>query len=93
MDNNSIMSIVAIVAVFGIMYAVLIIPQRRREKKTKEMLNALGEGDVVTTIGGITGKVININDDEVTVASGVEATKVLLKKWAIKGVEKAADSE
>ena len=90
MDNNSIMSIVAIVAVFGIMYAVLIIPQRRREKKTKEMLGALAEGDTISTIGGIVGKIVNMNDDDITIASGVEATKIHLKKWSIKGVETTA---
>lgn len=84
---DSIWSIVSIVAVFGIMYAVLIIPQRRKEKKTKEMLSSMQEGDMVTSIGGVYGKVVNINEDDVIVATSVENTQIHFKKWAIRGVE------
>jgi len=89
---DSIWSIVSIVAVFGIMYAVLIIPQRRKEKKTKEMLSAMSEGDMVTSIGGVYGKVININEDDVIVATSVEKTQIHFKKWAIRSVEAASIS-
>ncbi len=84
---DSIWSIVSIVAVFGIMYAVLIIPQRRKEKKTKAMLSAMREGDTVTSIGGVYGKVVNINEDDVIVATSVENTQIHFKKWAIRSVE------
>ena len=84
---DSIWSIVSIVAVFGIMYAVLIIPQRRKEKKTKAMLSAMMEGDMVTSIGGVYGKVININEDDIIVATSVENTQIHFKKWAIRSVE------
>lgn len=84
---DSIWSIVSIVAVFGIMYAVLIIPQRRKEKKTKEMLDALREGNSVITIGGIAGKIVNIHEDDITIETGVEKTKLHIKKWAIRNVE------
>ncbi len=84
---DSIWSIVSIVAVFGIMYAVLIIPQRRKEKKTKAMLSAMQEGDMVTSIGGVYGKVMNINEDDIIVATSVENTQIHFKKWAIRGVE------
>lgn len=90
---DSIWSIVSIVAVFGIMYAVLIIPQRRKEKKTKEMLSSMREGDMVTSIGGIYGKVININEDDVIIATSVEKTQVHFKKWAIRNVETSSSEE
>ena len=35
------------------MFAIMIIPQRRRDKKVKEMLAALKPGDRVRTIGGL----------------------------------------
>lgn len=90
---DSIWSIVSIVAVFGIMYAVLIIPQRRKEKKTKEMLGAMREGDMVTSIGGVYGKVVNINEDDIIVSTSVENTQVHFKKWAIRSVETPTASE
>ncbi|MFO7637355.1 MAG: preprotein translocase subunit YajC [Clostridia bacterium] len=81
------LSLVAIVLVFGVMYAVLIIPQRKREKKTREMLNALKVDDHILTIGGISGVVRNINEDDVTIETGVLRTQILIKKWAVRSVE------
>ncbi|MBN1624788.1 MAG: preprotein translocase subunit YajC [Clostridia bacterium] len=92
-EGNSIWSIVSIVAIFGIMYAVLIIPQRRQKKKKDEMLNTLQEGDTVESIGGIVGVVINIGDGEVTIASGVDKTKLVFRKGAIGNVVKKAGDE
>ena len=36
------------------------------------MVNSLRVGDKVITIGGVSGKIINIKDDEVTLETGVE---------------------
>lgn len=72
----------------GVMYLLIFLPQKRRDKKAKAMLEALKVGEKVTTIGGITGKVINIKDDEVTIETSVEKTQLNLKKWAVKDVEK-----
>lgn len=67
---------------------ILILPQRKKEKKTREMINQAIVGDKVISIGGISGKIINIKDDEFTIETGNERTKVTVKKWAIKEVEK-----
>lgn len=80
--------VLPLVLVFGLMYLMLIRPQKKKEKKTQEMLNALQVGWAVTTIGGIAGKIVNIKDDEITIESGVEKTKILVKRWAIKDVVK-----
>lgn len=80
------------ILIFVVMYAILIVPQRKREKKTREMLSALKVGDLVITIGGIRGKIINIKDDEVTVESSVEKTQIIFKKWAIKEIDKPIEA-
>ncbi len=80
------------ILMFGVMYVIIILPQKRREKKTREMLNSLVPGDKVISVGGITGKVINIKDDEVTVETSVEKTMINFKKWAIKEVDRPIQS-
>ena len=75
-----------------IMYLLIFLPQKRRDKKAKAMLEALQVGNSVVTIGGISGKVINIKDDEVTIETGVERAKINLKKWAVKEVAKPVES-
>lgn len=76
----------------AIMYLLIFRPQKKKEKKTREMLSALKVGEKVTTIGGVYGKVINIKDDDVTVETSVEKTQVVFKKWAIKDIEKPVES-
>lgn len=73
---------------FGLMYLLLIRPQRKKEKKLREQINAMVVGDSVVTIGGITGKIVNIKDDEVTVSTSVSNTLVTVKKSAINSVVK-----
>ena len=77
--------------VFGLMYVMLIRPQKKKEKKTKELLNSLQVGWSVTTIGGICGKIVNIKDDELTIESGIERSKILIKRWAVKDVIKPVE--
>jgi len=75
-----------------IMYLMIFLPQKKRDKKAKAMLEAMQVGNTVVTIGGITGKVVNIKDDEITVETGVERAKINFKKWAIKEVVKPIES-
>lgn len=75
-----------------LMYLLIFLPQKRRDKKSKEMLGALQVGNFVVTIGGVSGKVINIKDDEVTIETGVEKAKINFKKWAVKEVIKPVES-
>ena len=77
-----------IILLFGLMYVILILPQKKKEKKTREMINQAIVGDKVISIGGISGRIVNVKDDEFTIESGNERTKITVKKWAIKEVDK-----
>jgi preprotein translocase subunit YajC len=76
----------------ALMYVILILPQRKKEKKQKETINSAIVGDQIVTIGGLTGKIVNIKDDEITFETSVERSKITVKKWAIKEVVKAIES-
>lgn len=82
-------TLIIYVVFFGaLMYFMIFLPQRKRDKKAKELMSALQVGNMVVSIGGMSGKVINLKDDEVTIETSVEKTQVVLKKWAIKEVQK-----
>ena len=49
---------------------MMIRPQRKKEKETKAMINAMKVGDKVVTIGGICGKVAKIKDEYVFIETG-----------------------
>ena len=52
-----------LVAMFAIMYFLIIRPQQQRMKSHKEMMANVRRGDVVVTSGGLIGKVTRVVDD------------------------------
>lgn len=61
--ESLLITILPFVAVFAIMYFLIIRPQRRQMKKREEMLKAVRRGDTVVTGGGIIGKVTKVLDN------------------------------
>lgn len=68
--KDMVISILPLVLIFVIFYFIAIKPQRKREKETQAMIDALKVGDKVTTIGGICGKITKIKDDYVILETG-----------------------
>lgn len=89
--NNWIQMLIFIVPL-GLMYLILIVPQRKKEKKQKLKINSAVVGDQIITIGGLAGRVVNIKDDDVTFETSIERTKITIKKWAIKDLIKPMES-
>ncbi len=88
-DLSSILGLVVPLALmFGLMYLLLIRPQKKKEKKLKEQIESSVVGDTVVTIGGVVGKIVNIKDDEITISTSVANTLVTFKKSAINTVQK-----
>ncbi|MDT4762663.1 preprotein translocase subunit YajC [Sphaerochaeta sp. PS] len=50
-----------------IFYFLIIRPQKKRDKDTKEMLSSIKKGDKVVSIGGIHGTVITVKETSVVV--------------------------
>jgi preprotein translocase subunit YajC len=49
-----------------VFYFFMIRPQQQKQKKAKKFLEELKKGDQVVTIGGMHGKVFQIDDDKIT---------------------------
>mgnify|MGYP000547706992 CR=1 FL=1 len=79
------------VLIFGIFWFFLIRPQQKQKKEHQNMLDNLGIGDKVVTIGGIKGKIIKLRDNNVRVrvSSNVDIDFV---KSAISRVEEKSSS-
>ena len=81
-------SFAPMILIFVVFYFFLIRPQRKKDKKVKEMLANLKVGDRVCTIGGIYGTITNIRDEQtVTLALGPQDVPVVFARWAIRNVE------
>jgi preprotein translocase subunit YajC len=53
-----------LIIAFGVLWFVLIRPQKRRQIEQQQMLNRLEVGDEVVTAGGIYGEITAVVDDD-----------------------------
>ena len=84
------LGIVWIVVLFGIMYFMMIRPQKKEQKRTQELMDSMEIGDYVLTTSGFYGVLIDISDDDVIVEFGNNKNcRIPMRKQAIAEVEKA----
>lgn len=83
--NATTIFLVQMVAIFAIFYFLLIRPQRKEQKRHKEMVGALKKGDDVVTAGGVIGTVIHAEPDRVTIQTA-EKTRLVVEKARISRV-------
>ena len=76
-------TLLPVVAMFAIMYFLLILPEKKRTKKYNEMLSALKVNDEVLTRGGIIGKIITIDEDQMVIQSGPDRVRFRVTKNSI----------
>ncbi len=51
---------------FVFMYFVIIRPQRKRQKDHQSLVDSISKGDEVVLTSGMLGKVVEVNDDYIT---------------------------
>lgn len=80
---DMLLQLLPFVLIIVVFYFILIRPQRKRDKADEAMRNNLEVGDIITTRGGIVGKVTNIKDDQITIQSGSDSVKIRIMRWAV----------
>ena len=76
-------TLLPLVAMFAIMYFLLILPEKKRTKKYNSMLSELKVNDEVLTRGGIIGKIITIDEDQMVIQSGPDRVRFRVTKNSI----------
>ena len=87
--NETTYSLLMMVLVFAVMYFILIRPENKRKRQAEEMRSNLSLGDEIVTIGGMTGKIVQITEETVTFETGEDRVRIQIKKWAIQTNERA----
>ncbi|MEG0370738.1 MAG: preprotein translocase subunit YajC [Clostridium sp.] len=78
------MNLIFLVLMFAVFYFMIIRPQKKKQQKYKEMIDTLKVGDKIVTIGGIHGKIVNIDEGKVSILTGKDSkTKLIMLKSAI----------
>lgn len=94
-QGGGIESMLLILAMFAVLYFLMIRPQMKRAKEHKAMVDGLQKGDEVITAGGILGRVTRVDGQyaSVSIADNVEiqvqrqAIQVVLPKGTLKTVQ------
>ena len=83
-------TIIMLVIMIGVFYFMLIRPENKRKKEAEQMRSGIKTGDQVTTIGGITGTVVNVKDEKFVLETGADQVRIEFCKWAISTNDSAA---
>lgn len=81
------------IVMIGIMYFLLIRPQKKQQEKTQNMLDSLKPGDSVVTIGGLHGVIDEINTQINTVVLDCEGIYLTFDRRAVARVLNQAQAE
>ena len=82
--KGTICFLVWLAIMLAFMYFMVYRPQKKQENAARVLQNSLTPGDTIETIGGFTGRVVSIKDDEVVFETGADKTKLVVKKWGIR---------
>lgn len=87
------MSMLVMLLVYGVffvaLYFIFFRPQNKKKKKEAEMRKNAQVGDEITTIGGISGRIVAVKDESesVIIETGSDKSKLRIKRWAIGSVD------
>ena len=84
-------TIIMIVVMIAIFYFFMIRPEGKKKKKLKEMRESLTVGDNITTIGGIFGTIVAVEDEKITFETSADRVRVQVAKWAVSTIGKATE--
>ncbi len=76
-------SLLPLIAIFAVMYFLMIRPQQKQQKELMEMRGAIKVGDEILTIGGIKGIVVAVTDESVVIETSSQKTRLEFVKNAI----------
>ena len=78
--------LVPLIMIMGVFWFLLIRPQQKRAKEHQALIQGIRRGDVVTTSGGVIGKVARVLDDNEVLLEVADNVRMRFQKQAISEV-------
>lgn len=75
--------LIPMLLVFVVFYLVLLLPEKKRKKQYMQMLDNLQVNDEIMTRGGIIGKIISLDGENMVLESGPDRARLKMTKNAI----------
>lgn len=92
MNGMGMGTIIYFVVILGLMYFLIIRPQRKRQKEHTDMMAGMAVGDEAVTIGGLHGVIDEIDEAKNTVTLNCEGIYLEFDRRAIARTQKADPS-
>ena len=88
--GESAYTLIMIVVLIAVFYLFMIRPEGKRKKQQEEMRSNLRKGDQITTIGGVVGRIVKVEDDTIIIETSEDRVRMEFAKWAVStvGVQK-----
>lgn len=80
------MDIMLLVVMMVVFYLLFIRPENKRKKQAENLRNNLKKGDRIVTIGGMIGKIVQVNDSTVVFETSEDRVRIELSKWGVQSV-------
>jgi preprotein translocase subunit YajC len=85
--------LILLVAMLVLLWALLIRPQRSRQRQQQQLLSAVEPGDEILTVGGLYGIVQEIDEEDDLIVEVADGIHVRIARRAVAGVVKPDDEE
>ncbi len=85
--NCTMESMILLVAMIAVFYFLIIRPENKRKKQAENMRNSLKRGERITTIGGMVGRIVQVNDTTVVFETSEDRVRIEIAKWGIQSTE------
>ena len=86
-------SLILLLAMFVLLWVLLIRPQRQRQQKQQQLLSSVEPGDEILTVGGLYGIVQDIDEEDDLIVEIAEGIQVRIARRAIGGVVKPDEED
>lgn len=81
--TKTLMQFAPLIFMIALFYLIIFVPEGKRKKKYKAMLDNLKVNDEIMTKGGIIGKIINVQDRFIILQTGPDKVRIKLDKTGV----------
>jgi preprotein translocase subunit YajC len=86
-------SLIILIAMFALLWVLLIRPQRTKQQKQQQLISSVAAGDEILTVGGLYGIVQEIDEEDDLIVEVAEGIHVRIARRAVASVVKPEDEE
>ena len=87
MELKDILTTIVVIVIILLIYYISFAERRKQEKVVKKMQDELKKGDKIVTYSGLTGEIVKIEDDKITLETNPDKVKLTIEKWAVAGLD------